>query len=145
VTGSVDFPSLNALLNGTSAVLLLAGYAAIRRRAIGIHKVCMLGALALSLLFLASYLYYHLVIRKGEPTRFLAQGWVRPFYFTLLGSHTVLAVVAAPLALVTAYQGLRERYKRHVRIARWTLPIWLYVSVTGVAVYWMLYHLYPPP
>jgi putative membrane protein len=145
VIASENLPSLNAMLNATSAILLVAGYAAIRRRAIGVHKVCMLAALAVSLLFLASYLYYHLVLRKGEPTHFLATGWVRPLYFSLLISHTVLAALAAPLALITAYQGLRLRYKRHVKIARWTLPIWLYVSVTGVVVYWMLYHLYPPP
>jgi uncharacterized membrane protein YozB (DUF420 family) len=145
VIGPQDLPSLNAALNGTSAVLLVAGYAAIRRRAIAIHKACMLGALAVSIVFLACYLYYHLVVRKGEPTRFTAEGWVRPLYFTLLASHTVLAALVAPLALVTAYQGLRLRYKRHVKIARWTLPIWLYVSVTGVVVYWMLYHLYPSP
>ena len=143
--GTGDLPFLNAVLNGTSAMLLLVGYAAIRRRAIGIHRACMLSALVVSVVFLTCYLYYHLVVRKGEPTRFTAQGWVRPFYFTLLVSHTLLAAVAAPLALVTAYQGLRLRYKRHVRIARWTLPIWLYVSVTGVVVYWMLYHLYPSP
>jgi uncharacterized membrane protein YozB (DUF420 family) len=145
VIGPQDLPSLNAALNGASAVLLVAGYAAIRRRAIAIHKACMLGALAVSIVFLACYLYYHLVVRKGEPTRFTAEGWVRPLYFTLLASHTVLAALVAPLALVTAYQGLRRRYKRHVKIARWTLPIWLYVSVTGVVVYWMLYHLYPSP
>jgi uncharacterized membrane protein YozB (DUF420 family) len=143
--GPENLPSLNAVLNGTSAVLLLVGYAAIRRRAIAVHKACMLSALAVSILFLACYLYYHLVVRKGQPTYFTAVGWVRPLYFALLFSHTLLAVVAAPLALVTAYRGLRLQYKRHVRIARWTLPIWLYVSITGVIVYWMLYHLYPSP
>jgi uncharacterized membrane protein YozB (DUF420 family) len=143
VIGPSDLPSLNAALNGLSAVLLMLGYAAIRRRAITVHKTCMLIALAVSTLFLISYLYYHLVVRQGEPTRFTAVGWVRPLYFTLLLSHTVLAVVAAPLALVTAYQGLRLRYKRHVRLARWTLPLWLYVSATGVLVYYLRYHLYP--
>src|SRR5262249_38030799 len=100
--------------------------------------------------FLASYLYYHLVIRQGKPTYFRentvgAPEWVAWVYLALLTTHTVLAVVAAPLVLVTTYLGLRDRYKRHVRIARWTLPVWLYVSVTGVVVYWMLYRLYPAP
>jgi len=141
--GEIDFPSVNAALNGTSAVLLLLGYAAIRRRAIALHKTCMLGALVVSLLFLISYLYYHLVVRGGRPTYFTAEGWVRPLYFVLLVSHTLLAMATAPLALITACLGWRGSYQRHVAFARWTLPIWLYVSVTGVVVYWMLYHLYP--
>jgi uncharacterized membrane protein YozB (DUF420 family) len=103
----------------------------------------MLGALGVSLLFLLSYLYYHFAIRGGTPTAFTGQGWVRSLYFGILLSHTLLAAIVPPLALLTAYQGLRLRFQRHVRIARWTLPLWLYVSVTGVAVYWMLYRLYP--
>jgi len=141
--GAHDLPSVNAFLNGLSAVLLVAGYRAIRRRRVALHQTCMLTALGVSVLFLVSYLYYHFQVKGGQPTRFLGEGWVRPVYLTILLTHTVLAAVAAPLALVTAYLGLRGRLKRHVRIARWTLPIWLYVSVTGVVVYWMLYRLYP--
>jgi putative membrane protein len=141
--GPEDLPSVNATLNGTSAVLLLAGYAAIRQRKIGIHKTCMLTALVVSAVFLAFYLYYHLIVRQGQPTRFTGEGAMRLVYLAVLGSHTILAVVTAPLAIFTAYLGLRDRIDKHRRIARWTLPIWLYVSLTGVVVYWMLYHLYP--
>jgi protein SCO1/2/putative membrane protein len=147
---AVDFPRLNATLNAVSAALLLVGYTAIRRRLVRCHVACMLGALVVSAVFLASYLYFHLVVKGGEATRFQDQAvgapdWLRHVYLAILGSHTVLAVLAAPLALYTAYQGLRGRLGRHVRVARWTLPIWLYVSVTGVVVYWMLYRLYPSP
>ncbi len=141
--GAHDLPAVNAFLNGLSAVLLVAGYRAVRRRRVALHQTCMLTALAVSVLFLVSYLYYHFQVKGGRPTPFSGEGWIRPVYFTILLTHTVLAAVAAPLALVTAYLGLRGRLKRHVRIARWTLPIWLYVSVTGVVVYWMLYRLYP--
>jgi protein SCO1/2/putative membrane protein len=136
-------PAVNATLNGASALFLLLGYGAIRRRWVGLHKGCMLLALAVSALFLASYLYYHFAVRGGEPTRFQGPDAVRYVYLAVLLSHTVLAVVVAPLALFTAYQGLSDRLARHVRVARWTLPLWLYVSVTGVVVYWMLYQLYP--
>jgi putative membrane protein len=139
-----DLPALNAVLNGTCALLLITGYGLIRRRQVLAHQVCMLTALAVSAAFLASYLYYHLVVRRGEPTRFVGPEAVRAFYLAVLLSHTVLAVAVAPLALVTAYLGLTGQLGRHVRLARWTLPIWLYVSVTGVVVYWMLYRLYPP-
>src|SRR5262249_48515132 len=108
-----------------------------------LHKICMLTALAVSSAFLASYLYYHIIVRGGQSTPFTAPGWPRYFYFTVLISHVVLAAVIAPLALYTAYLALRGRIARHTRLARWTLPIWLYVSVTGVVVYSMLYHLYP--
>jgi uncharacterized membrane protein YozB (DUF420 family) len=139
-----DLPSVNAALNGASACLLTLGYAAVRRRSLRLHAACMLTALGLSVVFLASYLYFHLVLRHGEPTRFSGEGWVRRVYFTVLLSHTVLAAAVPPLALATIYQALRSRFARHVRLARWTLPIWLYVSVTGVLVYWMLYHLFAP-
>jgi protein SCO1/2/putative membrane protein len=137
------FPAVNAMLNFQCAVLLLLGYAAIRQRRETLHKVAMLSALVVSIVFLTSYLYYHIVIMGGEPTRFRGEGWARVVYFAILLSHTVLAVAVAPLALFVTYEGLRDRRPRHVRVARWTLPIWLYVSVTGVVVYWMLYHLYP--
>ncbi|MBY0524946.1 MAG: DUF420 domain-containing protein [Gemmataceae bacterium] len=140
---AVDFPAINATLNAASGVLVAVGYVAIRRRRVGLHKVCMLSALVVSATFLASYLYYHIVERGGKPTRFAGPENVRAVYFTILISHTVLAAIVAPLALTTAYLGLRDRLPRHIRLARWTLPIWLYVSVTGVVVYWMLYQLYP--
>jgi putative membrane protein len=135
-----DLPSVNAALNATSAVLVVTGYVAIRAGRIGLHKTCMLAALGVSMAFLASYLYYHY---HHGATGFSGPSEVRVLYFTILISHTLLAVVAAPLALITAYLGLRDRLKKHVRLARWTLPIWLYVSVTGVVVYLMLYQLYP--
>jgi uncharacterized membrane protein YozB (DUF420 family) len=138
------FPSINATLNATSACLLTLGYAAVRRRWLRFHAACMLTALAVSTLFLASYIYYHFAIRHGKATPFSGAGWVRMVYFTVLWSHIVLAVVMVPLALATAYQALRKQFARHVRLARWTLPIWLYTSVTGVLVYWMLYHLFAP-
>jgi uncharacterized membrane protein YozB (DUF420 family) len=140
-----DLPALNAVLNATSGLLLVLGYAAIRRRRVALHKVCMLAALVVSALFLCSYLYYHFAVKGGEPTRFQGPDAARAVYLAVLLSHTVLAVVAAPLALITAWLGLSDRLKRHTRLARWTLPIWLYVSVTGVVVYWMLYRLYPAP
>jgi uncharacterized membrane protein YozB (DUF420 family) len=146
--GSDDLPSVNAALNATSAVLLAVGYLAIRSRRVVLHKACMLSALGVSAVFLASYLYYHLAVKSGVVTRFAdrapdAAVWVRWLYRLILLTHTVLAAVVAPLALFTAWQGLRGNFKRHVRVARWTWPIWLYVSVTGVVVYWMLYRLYP--
>jgi uncharacterized membrane protein YozB (DUF420 family) len=144
MTGGTLLPLVNATLNGTSAVLLIVGYWAIRHRKVAMHETCMLGALGLSMVFLTSYLYYHIVVRGGQPTRFTGEGAARVAYFGILISHTMLAVVTAPLALYTAYQGYRGRLSRHVTIARWTLPIWLYVSVTGVIVYWMLYWLFPP-
>jgi putative membrane protein len=145
-----DLPALNACLNAGCTLLLLLGYAAVRRRQITLHKTCMLAALAVSAVFLTSYLYYHFVVQEGRATRFTerapeAPPWVAYLYLGILGTHTLLAAAVAPLALITAYLGLRDRRKTHMRIARWTLPIWLYVSVTGVVVYWMLYRLYPAP
>jgi protein SCO1/2/putative membrane protein len=137
-------PAVNASLNATCAVLLVAGFLAIRARRVTLHVVCMLIALGVSVLFLACYLYYHFVVLDGTPTGFKGEGLIRPVYFAVLLSHTVLATAVAPLALITVYLGLRGRLQRHVGLARWTLPLWLYVSVTGVLVYWMLYHLYPP-
>ncbi len=136
-----SLPALNAALNGTSALLLAVGYLCIRRKKITAHKVCMLSAFGTSALFLISYLTYHYHVGS---IHFAGQGGIRALYFTILISHTLLAVAILPLALVTVYRALKGRFDRHVRIARWTLPIWLYVSVTGVIVYWMLYHLYPP-
>jgi protein SCO1 len=139
----VSLPAINAVLNGTCAVLLIAGFLAIRGRRVTLHIMCMLTALGLSALFLACYLYYHAVILDWKSVGFKGEGFVRPVYYTILLSHMALAAVVTPLALVVAYLGLRGRLSRHTRLARWTLPLWLYVSVTGVVVYLMLYHLYP--
>ncbi len=130
-------PTVNAVLNGTSAVLLTAGFVCIRRRDVRAHRACMLGAFAVSVLFLASYVVYH---AQAGSRPFGGQGWIRPVYFALLLSHIALAATIVPLALTTIYRGLSAQLDRHVRVARWTLPIWLYVSVTGVVVYWLLYH-----
>lgn len=129
-------PTLNAVLNGTSAVLLTAGFVAIRRRRVRIHRACMVAAFATSVVFLASYLTYHLQV---GTTRFPGEGWLRPVYFTILGTHTVLAALIPPLAVATLVFAVRARFDRHARLARWTLPAWLYVSVTGVVIYVMLY------
>lgn len=137
-----DLPGVNALLNAASGILVVLGYIAIKRKAIALHKVCMLTALAVSAVFLGSYLYYHFVVKDGKPTPFTGAGPVRVLYFGILITHTILAIVVAPLALITAYLGIRDRLARHVRLARWALPIWLYVSITGVVVYWMLYRLH---
>ncbi len=131
-------PELNALLNSCSAVLLVLGYLFIRRRRVQAHKACMLGAFAVSTLFLISYLTYHF---HAGSVPFTRAGWIRPLYFAILISHVILAAAILPLALVTLHRAWRERFEQHVRIARWTLPIWLYVSVTGVVVYLMLYRL----
>jgi len=136
-----SLPTLNALLNATSALLLIGGYRYIRQRHIRAHRTCMIAAFAVSVLFLLSYLTYHY---HAGTTRFTGQGWIRPVYFSILISHTVLAALVPFLALVTLFRAVKEQFPRHRRIARWTLPIWLYVSVTGVVVYLILYHLYPP-
>ena len=135
-------PAVNACLNTASAVLLVLGYVFIKRGKITPHKACMLAALAVSAAFLGCYLYYHFVVRKGVMTQFAGPAEVKTFYLAILFSHVVLAIIVAPLALWTAYLGIRDRLDRHRLIARWTLPLWLYVSVTGVVVYWMLYQLY---
>jgi putative membrane protein len=135
-------PHLNAVLNSTSAVLLLAGFRFIRRGKIQAHRNCQVTAFVTSTLFLVSYLTYHYY---HGATRFAGQGFVRPLYFIILTTHTILAVVIVPLILITLYRAARRDFIRHRRIARWTLPLWLYVSVTGVIVYLMLYHLYPSP
>ena len=131
-------PALNAFLNGTSAVLLSIGYIFIRLKKVTAHKTCMLAALGVSFLFLISYVIYHY---QAGSVAFEGTGFIRPVYFTLLISHIVLAACIVPLALITIYRAWSGQFDRHKRIARWTLPIWLYVSVTGVIVYWMLYRL----
>ena len=134
-----DLPALNASLNGLSAMLLTAGYVLIRRGRRDLHKRFMLAALATSALFLISYVIYHL---NTGSRPFPGQGAIRAVYFTILITHVILAAAIVPLALTTAARGLLDQYDRHVRIARWTLPIWLYVSVTGVVIYLMLYQFY---
>lgn len=131
-------PTLNAVLNAASAALLLNGYRLIRRRRVAAHRACMLAALVTSSLFLASYLYYHAHVGSVHYT---GEGWLRPIYFTILATHTLLAASVPPLALRTLYLAWTGQIARHRRIARWTWPIWMYVSVTGVVVYLMLYRL----
>jgi uncharacterized membrane protein YozB (DUF420 family) len=140
------FPHINASLNALSGVFLICGFYFILKGQIARHRACMLTASAISTLFLVCYIAHH-TIRTYYfglgPTRFTAEGIVRPIYFTILLSHTVLAVVVAPMVLLTLYRALRGKYDAHRKIARLTFPIWLYVSVTGVLVYLMLYQLYP--
>ncbi len=133
------FPKINATLNGASTILLLIGYAFIRRGRVAAHRAVMITALISSTLFLTSYVYYHAHVGS---VRFQGQGWSRPVYFTILISHVSLAVAIVPLVIITLSRALRERFDRHKAIARWTYPLWLYVSVTGVIVYFMLYHLF---
>ena len=132
-------PTLNAVLNGTSAVLLSVGYRFIRRKQVQAHRMCMGAAVITSSIFLVSYLYYHAHVGS---VRFQGVGWVRPVYFTILISHTLLAASLLVLVPITLARALRERFDRHRALARWTLPIWMYVSVTGVVIYLMLYHLF---
>jgi uncharacterized membrane protein YozB (DUF420 family) len=134
-----DLPALNAILNGTAALFLLAGYRYIKRGQWLRHKRCMLGALTASTLFLVSYVIYHANI-GSRP--FPGTGAIRLVYLAILVTHVVLAAVILPLALVTTSRGLRSQYVKHVKVARWTLPLWLYVSVTGVIIYLMLYQFY---
>lgn len=132
------WPMVNAILNGTSALLLVCGYRAIRRKAVAVHTRCMLSACAVSVLFLVSYLLYHLQVGS---VRFGHAGWMRPVYFSILISHTLFAIVIVPLVGRTVWLAWHERIAAHRRLARVTLPLWLYVCVTGVVVYVMLYHL----
>lgn len=131
-----DLPALNALLNATSAVFLSVGWLLIRRRKIEAHRLCMLSAFAVSALFLISYVVYH---AKVGSVPYQGQGPIRMVYFAILITHVILAAAILPLALVTLSRALARRFDRHRKIARWTLPIWLYVSVTGVVIYVMLY------
>ncbi len=133
--------ALNATLNGTSAILLAAGYAAIRNGKIALHKKFMISAFAVSTVFLISYLVYHYQVGH---VRFQGQGWSRPVYFTLLISHTILAIVIVPMILVTLRRAWLQKFDKHRLIARYTWPLWMYVSVTGVIVYFLLYQIYAP-
>lgn len=133
------YPVIDATLNGTSAVLLVLGRRLIRRGQMEAHRFVMLTALASSSLFLTSYLYYHWHVGS---VHFQGQGWIRPVYFSILISHTILAAVIVPMIIITLSRALRRRFDRHQAIARWTYPLWLYVSVTGVVIYLMLYKLF---
>ncbi len=134
-------PHLNAALNATSFLLLVAAFIQIRRGNVGAHRKLMLSALAVSGLFLVSYVIYH---ANYGSVRFQGQGTVRAVYFVILVTHVILAAAIVPLVFITVRRALRGDFARHRRIARWTYPLWLYVSVTGVIVYLMLYHLYRP-
>ena len=138
-----DLPAVNASLNALSAVFLSAGYYFIRRQNRDAHRNCMVAAFVTSILFLVCYLTYHghraYVLHAG-PTRFLEPAWFRPVYLTILLTHTILAVVIVPMVLVTLNRALKERFELHRKIARWTWPLWMYVSVTGVVIYFLLYH-----
>jgi uncharacterized membrane protein YozB (DUF420 family) len=136
--GVQDLPAVNASLNACAAVLLIWGYTLIRRKRIDAHRRVMIGAFSVSVAFLISYLVYHYEVGS---VRFQKTGTIRTVYLTILLTHTVLAAAVPFLAGITLYRGLRGDYARHRRIARWALPIWLYVSVTGVVVYWMLYQM----
>ena len=130
-------PTVNAVLNASAAVAMVLGFVAIRRRRVTVHRACMLTAVGLSVLFLCSYLIYHAQV-GSRP--YGGSGWLRTAYFAILLTHTVLAVAIVPMVGTTLYRALRSQFARHARVARVTFPLWLYVSVTGVVVYWMLYH-----
>jgi len=136
-----SLPAVNASLNAACTFFLALGYAMIRRRRISAHRVCMLSAFVCSAAFLAFYICFHI---HAGIIRFGGQGWIRPVYFTLLVSHTILAAATLPLALTALSLALFGRFTTHRRIARWTFPVWLYVSVTGVIIYWLLYIAYTP-
>jgi putative membrane protein len=133
-----DLPAVNAILNSLATVLLVWGYLLIRRKRVETHRKVMLSAFVTSCLFLVCYLVYHFEVGS---VRFQKTGPIRTVYLTILLTHTLLAAAVPPLAIITLRRGLSAKYDRHRKVARWTLPIWLYVSVTGVVVYWMLYHL----
>ena len=137
----LDFlPTLNAILNSTSAILLLFGRYFIKQQNREAHKKLMISAFTVSVLFLISYLTYHFF---HGSTKFQGEGMIRTIYFVILTSHTILAAVLPPMAIITLRRGVKEKFALHKKIARWTYPIWLYVSVTGVVIYLMLYHLFP--
>jgi putative membrane protein len=135
-----DLPLLNACLNGTSAILLTIGYIQIRKQRQIAHRNCMIAAFTTSTLFLASYLYYH---AHAKTTHFVNPAWFRPIYLTILLTHTLLAVVIVPMVFITFSRALKQKFDRHKSIARWTWPIWMYVSLTGVVIYLILYQIFP--
>lgn len=135
-----DLPAVNACLNGLASLFLMAGYIFIKRGDRTAHRNCMIGALTASTLFLASYLYYHF---HAGRTVFKDPAWFRPIYLTLLLTHTILAVAIVPMILVTVSRAAKARFELHKKIARWTWPLWMYVSVTGVLIYFLLYQIFP--
>lgn len=135
------FPPWNASLNAVCTVLLVAAWIAIKKRNVPLHKRLILSAFGVSIVFLASYLYYHFAVRDPELSKYRGEGTLRGVYFAVLISHTLLAMVVAVMAPITLYLGFGAPGNRHLKIARWVMPIWLYVSVTGVVVYWMLYQM----
>ncbi|HEX8889448.1 MAG TPA: DUF420 domain-containing protein [Pyrinomonadaceae bacterium] len=138
-------PHVNALLNATSGVFLIIGYILIRRRKISAHRRSMIAAFIASIIFLISYVLYHSLLAyylNQGPTRFKGEGIIRPIYFFILITHTLLAIIIVPFVIITLRRGLKANYDKHRKIARWTFPLWLYVSVTGVIVYLMLYQIY---
>ena len=137
-----ELPAVNAALNALSTLFILAGWTMIRLERKVAHALCMVSALITSAAFLACYLVYHF-LKEGHVTRFTHPGWPKALYFFILGTHTPLAVVALPLLVLTVIPAIRRRFEAHKRMARWTLPVWLYVSVTGVLVYFMLYVWFP--
>jgi putative membrane protein len=136
-----DLPAINASLNGLSAIFLMFGFVFIKRRNKTAHRNCMISAFATSVIFLGCYLTYHATVRT--VTHFVDPAWFRPIYLTVLITHTILAVIIVPLILLTLWRAKRERFDLHKRIARWTWPLWMYVSVTGVIVYLLLYQIFP--
>ena len=136
------FPAIDASLNGASAVLLVTAHSMIKRGRMAAHRALMLTAVGTSSLFLISYLYYHGYVLRWHPYHFQRHGWPRALYFTILISHTILAAMIVPLVVITLTVAFRGRFQSHRAIARWTYPIWLYVSITGVVIYFMLYHLF---
>lgn len=141
-----DLPAVNATLNGLSAILLTFGFVFIKRGNRVAHRNCMISAFITSVVFLACYVTYHgylaLVLHRG-PTRFENPAWFRPFYLTILLTHTVLAAAIVPMILITLYRARLQRFDLHKKIARWTWPVWMYVSVTGVVIYFLLYRIFP--
>lgn len=136
-----DLPAVNASLNGLSAILLAVGYYFMRQKRLIAHRNCMIGAFTTSVIFLGCYLTYHTLVKT--VTHFENPAWFRPIYLTILLTHTVLAVVIVPMVLMTLSRGLKERFELHKKIAKWTWPLWMYVSVTGVVVYLILYQIFP--
>ncbi len=141
-----DFPKLNACLNGLASVFLLLGYVCIKRGNRTAHRNCMIGALASSTIFLGCYLYYHYSMKKvyGEAhTRFVKPEWFRPIYLTILVTHLICAIAIVPMVIMTVSRAFKQRFELHKKIARWTWPVWMYVSVTGVLIYFLLYQIFP--
>jgi uncharacterized membrane protein YozB (DUF420 family) len=136
-----DLPAVNATLNGLSAIFLGAGYVFIKKKNMPAHRACMISAFVTSAIFLACYLTYHILVH--HVTIFRNPAWFRPIYLTILGTHTILAVVIVPLIFMSLSRALRQKFASHKSIARWTWPMWMYVSVTGVLVYWLLYQKFP--